>query len=281
MSWPKMSQLSYRHRRSRFVTATPSTPPHSPTQDPIRRCRFRHRRAVSMSANPCQGGTDAVAPLDAVNEHGNRAEAVAAISPGDGVLPAGGDARAHAPLYRAGERLRAIDVAVLMAAGIDNVTIRVPRIRIARGGVASPPPVQAALNYLDYLLMTAGVDALDSAENLRSLDEVLTETDIDAVIAIGGTGSGRRDAAVRTLARFGRVEMHGIAVSPGETAAFGFVGARPVLLIPGRLDAALGDLASDRSPPRRQACRRRRSRGLACACCRSSAKSPRPSGLPN
>jgi molybdopterin biosynthesis enzyme len=35
------------------------------------------------------------------------------------------------------------------------------------------------------------------------------------------------------------VEAHGIAVSPGETAAFGFASSRPVLLIPGRLDAAL------------------------------------------
>ena len=33
--------------------------------------------------------------------------------------------------------------------------------------------------------------------------------------------------------------MHGIALTPGETAAFGFVGSRPVLLLPGRLDAAL------------------------------------------
>jgi len=41
------------------------------------------------------------------------------------------------------------------------------------------------------------------------------------------------------LARAGKVEAHGIAVYPGETAAFGFVGKRPVLLVPGRLDAAL------------------------------------------
>ena len=61
----------------------------------------------------------------------------------------------------------------------------------------------------------------------------------DAFIAIGGTGAGRNDASVRTLATVGRVEVHGIALSPGETAAFGFAGTRPVLLIPGRLDAAL------------------------------------------
>ena len=44
---------------------------------------------------------------------------------------------------------------------------------------------------------------------------------------------------MRTLASVGRVEAHGIAISPGETAAFGAVGPRPVLVLPGRLDAAL------------------------------------------
>jgi molybdopterin biosynthesis enzyme len=33
--------------------------------------------------------------------------------------------------------------------------------------------------------------------------------------------------------------VYGIALSPGETAAFGIVGSRPVLLLPGRLDAAI------------------------------------------
>jgi molybdopterin biosynthesis enzyme len=59
------------------------------------------------------------------------------------------------------------------------------------------------------------------------------------VIAIGGTGSGRDDTSVSTLARLGRVVAHGIALSPGETAAFGRVEARPVLLLPGRIDCAL------------------------------------------
>ncbi len=41
------------------------------------------------------------------------------------------------------------------------------------------------------------------------------------------------------LARDGRVAAHGIALTPGETAALGFVGPRPVLMLPGRLDSAL------------------------------------------
>ena len=59
------------------------------------------------------------------------------------------------------------------------------------------------------------------------------------VVAIGGTGSGRNDESVRTLARIGKVAFHGIGITPGETTALGFVGARPVLLLPGRIDAAL------------------------------------------
>ena len=44
---------------------------------------------------------------------------------------------------------------------------------------------------------------------------------------------------MNTLARAGKVLYHGIGITPGETTAFGFAGKRPVLLLPGRVDAAL------------------------------------------
>ena len=50
--------------------------------------------------------------------------------------------------------------------------------------------------------------------------------------------SERHDNSVHALARVGRVVAHGIGLSPGETSAFGFIGSTPVLIIPGRLDAA-------------------------------------------
>jgi molybdopterin biosynthesis enzyme len=64
-------------------------------------------------------------------------------------------------------------------------------------------------------------------------------SDSNALIIIGGTGGGRNDESVHALARAGRIEFHGIALMPGETAAFGMIGTTPVLLVPGRLDAAL------------------------------------------
>ena len=191
------------------------------------------------AGEPLPSGTDAVVPLDAVTQRGDRAEAIAAVAAGEGVLPAGGDVSPRTPLRRAGERLRVLDIAIATAAGIAEVTVREPRIRIACGSAAMTPSIDAALVMLARAVTGAGGIVLGARGEAGHLDEALTDDRADAVIAIGGTGSGRHDVSVQTLARLGRVEAHGIAVSPGESAAFGLVGERPVLLMPGRLDAAL------------------------------------------
>lgn len=180
--------------------------------------------------------TDAVTPLDAVVLRGDRAEAIAAVAPGEGVLPAGGDATSHTPLCRAGERVRGLDVAVMAAAGVADVTVRLPRLRLARGGTVKTPVIEAALVLLARVVTKAGGAVVGE---VVSLEAALADEEADGVVAVGGTGSGRNDGAVLSLAKRGRVEAHGIAIAPGDTAAFGFAGARPVLLIPGRLDAAL------------------------------------------
>ena len=179
---------------------------------------------------------DAVLPFDAVTLRGHRAEAVAAVTAGEGVLPKGGDATPRTPLRRAGQTVRAIDIAVMAAAEIRDVAIRAPRIHIVYGGEAKSPAIDVALTMLTRLAGEAG--GVVTGRSI-TLEPALGGEETSAVIAVGGTGSGLRDAAVHTLARLGQVEAHGIAVSPGETAAFGFAGARPVLLVPGRLDAAL------------------------------------------
>jgi molybdopterin molybdotransferase len=186
--------------------------------------------------DPLPDGTDAVLPLDAVVLRGHRAEAIAPVAAGEGVLPAGADVAERAPLRRAGERARAIDLAAMGAAGVKEVSLRLPKIHVVWGGDARSAAIGAALATLVRVTGEAGGVVTGQA---ITLEPALCEAETDAIIALGGTGSGRSDSAVAALARLGRVEAHGIAVSPGETAAFGFVGGRPVLLVPGRLDAAL------------------------------------------
>ena len=181
-------------------------------------------------------GTDAVAPLDAITQRGERVEVIAPVVTGQGVLLAGGDAAAQTVLRRGGERLRDIDCAVAAAAGFAELSVREPHIWIARGRAATTPLIDAGLAMLARFVGKSGATIHGE---LTDLHEALARDEADAVIALGGTGSGRDDESVRTLARLGRVEAHGIAVSPGETAAFGFAGERPILLMPGRLDAAV------------------------------------------
>jgi molybdopterin molybdotransferase len=187
-------------------------------------------------------GTDAVAPLDTIAVRDGRYTALAPIAVGQGVLAVDGDIRAGVTLRRSGQRLRSVDRAVLAAAGIKSVFVREPRIRLAWARSNHDAVLEPARASLAHAIAAAGGVAQElsaAPAHAGDLGAALGETTGDAVIALGGTGSGRSDTSVRTLARLGSVEIHGIALSPGETAAFGLIGTRPVLLIPGRLDALL------------------------------------------
>ncbi len=180
--------------------------------------------------------TDSVAPFDSIRISDGNAEALATINPGDGVLAAGGDSDPAIPLRRGGERLRMIDLAALAATGLSRLAVREPRIRVLplRG---SAIVIAAARLIAGDIERRGGTVKLDDAG--RDLGTVLAAENTDAIVVIGGTGNGRNDTGVHTMARDCEVAVHGIAVTPGETAAIGFAGPRPILLLPGRLDAAL------------------------------------------
>jgi molybdopterin biosynthesis enzyme len=182
-------------------------------------------------------GTDAVLPVDAVAVTKAGAETLAAAAPGEGIMSAGSDAAKGAILRRAGERLRPSDAAVLGAAGIASVSTRAPRVKIFCASV----PTRSHADTISPIVARA-VEAeggIAQVAQAASLESALLDRGSDAIIAIGGTGTGKRDASVKTLARIGQVEIHGFGISPGETAAFGVAKSHPVLLLPGRLDAAL------------------------------------------
>jgi molybdopterin molybdotransferase len=187
---------------------------------------------------PLPPGADAVAPLDAVTIRDGAAQALAPVGPGEGVLPAGADVAGGATLLAAGRRLGSLQVALLAAAGVTAVRIRAPRLRVVRAGPGSDAMIDAAIGCIADAIRAEGGIVVIPAPN-ESLEHALAETGGDAVIVIGGTGSGKNDATVRTLASVGEVLVHGIGLLPAETTAFGTVGSRLVLALPGRLDAAL------------------------------------------
>jgi molybdopterin molybdotransferase len=179
-------------------------------------------------------GIDAILPPESVvlKEHG--AEALANAAPGEGILAAGADAANGFALRRSGERLCSVDLALLRAAGIETVKIREPRIRLIRANA------HEGMNFLTPFLarLIEASGGVTEGGPGTPLEQSFTDEGVDAVFALGGSGVGRNDRSVLTLARVGRVEFHGVALLPGETAAFGMA-AKPVLVLPGRFDAAL------------------------------------------
>jgi molybdopterin molybdotransferase len=197
------------------------------------------RPASVEVGDPLPANADAVAPPDTVEFRGTLASALLPVTAGDGVLPRGADASPGKAIFRAGRRISWVDVAVLTAIGRPSVTVRRPRVRLApcRPGDAI---IDGIVNMLSGAIGGEGGIAITSnPANANGLDEYFRGGDTDAIIVVGGSGGGERDRSVHTLARLGQLAFYGVGLTPGETTAFGITESCPVLVVPGRLDAAL------------------------------------------
>src|SRR5262249_51384677 len=143
-----------------------------------------------------------------------------------------------ATLLPAGRRLGGLEIALLAAAGVAEARVRAPRLRLVHAAPGGNAVIDAAIACIaEAIASQGGIAPIAAAQH--SLADALADTSADAVVVVGGTGSGRNDTTVHTLASIGELLAHGIGLLPGETTAFGTAGARPVLALPGRLDAAL------------------------------------------
>jgi molybdopterin biosynthesis enzyme len=181
-------------------------------------------------------GTDAVLPMDALAVANGNSEVHASVAHGEGVLLAGTDAAKGLILCRAGNRVRPIDAAVLHALAVETIPVRAPRVKILALSVRDTKADFISPMIAKAVRASGGFPEIAHAATLEAM---LSRPDGDAIIVIGGTGTGKNDSAVKSLARFGNVEFHGFGISPGQTAAFGSAGGCPVLMLPGRLDAAM------------------------------------------
>lgn len=177
-----------------------------------------------------------LAPEDLTLE-GGIAQATAAPAPGSGTRPAGADASEGETVLPRGRLLGALEIGVLAEMGVADVEIRRPRVRIV---LAREDDRRSAL--LARLVESAGgmvVDVLAPGETAEELAPALAKAGADLVLGVGGTGAGRNDHMVEALRSVASEVVHGIALHPGRTAAFG-AAPHPVLLLPGALEAMLG-----------------------------------------
>lgn len=162
------------------------------------------RGIAVMAGAALPEGADAVLPL-----HGfEGGMALMAVAPGDGVVPL------ERVELAAGTELGPRQIGLLAQAGVGAVKLRA-RPLVALQVAGAKVGADALTPMLSDWLGRLGV-------------EVGEEPDL--ILRAGRSGPGADDDGA---AAFDRVEFHGVALQPGETAGFGWIGERPALLLPG------------------------------------------------
>jgi molybdopterin molybdotransferase len=202
-------------------------------------------------------GFDAVVMLEDAVLRGSILEVTAEVHPYRNISRIGEDIRRGDVVLKEGHRIRPPDIALLAALGFEEVMVYSrPQVAIIPTGGELVPrgarQLQPGEAYETNGLMARlyvekwGGIALqsdivpDDPAKIRAAIE--SNRDADMIVIIGGTSVGEKDYAPRVLAEVGELFVHGVRVQPGKPTAFGAVGDRPVVCLPGYPVAALSDL---------------------------------------
>jgi molybdopterin molybdotransferase len=207
-----------------------------------------------MTGAPVPDGADAVVPIEEASEQGPTVHVQVVPRAGAHVRSAGHDVAAGTAVALPDAPLSAATIGLLAAMGRASVAVhRSPRVAILSTGDelaavgaglgpgqihdANGPALAAAVIEAGgepMLLPTAGDDA--SVIEERLLEGARTA---DLVIVSGGVSVGQHDHVRTVIERLGSLDFWRIAVQPGKPLAFGRIGERPVVGLPGNPVSAL------------------------------------------
>ncbi len=218
-----------------------------------------------MTGAPIPAGADAVVRFEETDEAetrlsdrvllsapARRVEIRRAPKPCENVRPAGEDVGAGETVLTTGTRLRAAHLGLLAALGRTSVAVhRRPRVAILAtgdeivepGGELRPGQIRNSNGTMIAALVrryggqpiVLGV-ARDTAADLRQ--KLRSACGADLLITIGGVSVGDYDVVKEILRAEGRIDLWQVRLKPGKPLAFGWIGATPLLGLPGNPVAA-------------------------------------------
>jgi molybdopterin molybdotransferase len=183
-------------------------------------------------------GCDSILDAEDIRKAPGGAEIIASIAPGRHVRQAGDDLATGHTIVPAGTRVNGTQVAVLRAAGITEVPVRVPSVVVMapKGSCAS-----AAL-VMDFVAQAGGDVAIAYIPQSRLAGALSSAGSADLALVAGWSGAAFQ-SAVDAMTASGRLVASEFAVSPGATMACGFIAAEgrsaPVVLLPGRIEETI------------------------------------------
>jgi molybdopterin molybdotransferase len=179
-------------------------------------------------------GADAVLPIEVGEAVGTALEVCDATPPGFGVGRKGHAARHGEVAIEAGRQLGAPQIALAASLGATQLIVRRrPVVTIVLAG--PKPPAIEALGLAISTLVARDGGAMDCARRHHDMARTLScVAPADLFLVIGRSGWGEDDDAVHVIAAAGgRIEHHGLALTPGGSAGLGWLSGVPLLLLPG------------------------------------------------
>lgn len=176
------------------------------------------------------------------------------VKGGEHVRKRGEEVAAGALVLAAGQRLRAQELGLLASFGVARVAVY-RRLRVGLlssgnelrepGEVLQPGQIHNANRYsLAGVLKSLGLEVHDyeiMADELAASRDALSlaASEWDLLITSGGVSVGEEDHLKQAIRELGELHLWRLAIQPGKPLAFGSVGGKPWIGLPGNPAAAL------------------------------------------
>ncbi|MEN3794206.1 molybdopterin-binding protein [Fulvimarina sp. MAC3] len=179
-------------------------------------------------------GCDCVVENKFVSLDGPMSEVRVSAAPGAGVLRVGDDVCEGAQLFRRGDLVDATTIALAKAAGLSQLMVRRPAVRLIDVSDSAEPGPTTTL--IGALIEEAGAHlSIDRApRKIEAVANAFQDAKADLIVTIGATGDGPDDVIANAIRQAGTLEAHRLAIHPGRTTALGTIGRTPVLAMSGR-----------------------------------------------
>lgn len=201
------------------------------------------------TGGPMPPGADAVVVFEETKRQNSQiVQLFADVTPGTHVLPADSDFQRGELVFKAGHKLRAVDIGALVAIGILSVKVyrrvQVGLISIGDELVEIDQPIrpgqarQINSHILRLLVESQGAQGVllgivpDDREQLEAAVEQAVSKH-DMVLLSKGSSGGAREWTLNILQELGEVLVHGLQINPGKPTIFSIIDGKPVIGVPG------------------------------------------------
>jgi molybdopterin molybdotransferase len=216
--------------------------------------RLRRGEALAVSTGSrLPAGADSVVKTEDARRRGERVGTTSALEPWQHVYRAGADIRRGELVLSRSRVMKAQDVGMLIQLRMSSVMVyRRPRVGLIATGnelTDSPRPVSGKvaethapifshiLEEVGCVPVYVGVVPDDVKKLSEALRTALRRSDI--VMMMGGTSMGSHDLAESALSKLRpEAAFHGLRLDRGRVTGGAVVGGKPVLMVPGPIQAA-------------------------------------------